>query len=74
MRVVRPTVRTIDYSVEQPGFVEAYERTSIFSKVSGFIKHFYVDIGQEVKKGELLAEIFVPELDEEYQQKAAQVG
>jgi RND family efflux transporter MFP subunit len=53
--------------------VEAFEQTSIFSKVSGFIKHFDVDIGQEVKKGDLLAEIFVPELDEEHQRKVAQV-
>jgi RND family efflux transporter MFP subunit len=74
VQVVRPTVRTIDNLVEQPGFITAYERTSIFSKVSGFIKAFYVDIGSEVKKGELLAEIFVPELNEEYQQKTAQVA
>ena len=39
------------------------------SKVSGFIEQYYADIGQKVKKGELLAEIFVPELDEEHQQK-----
>ena len=30
-----------------------------------------MDIGDEVKKGDLLAEIFVPELDEEHQQKVA---
>ena len=73
VRIVRPERRTIDYAVDQPGFVDAYEQTPIFSKVSGFIKQFYVDIGDEVKKGELLAEIFVPELDEEHQQKVAQV-
>ncbi len=73
VRSVKPELRTIDCAVDQPGFVDAYEQTSIFSKVSGFIRHFYVDIGQEVKMGELLADIFVPELDEEHQRKAAQV-
>ena len=73
VRIVKPERRNINYSVEQPGFVQAYEQTSIFSKVSGFIKQFNVDIGQEVKKGDLLAEIFVPELDEEHQRKMAQV-
>ena len=68
-----PQRRTIDYTIDQPGFVDAFEQTSIFSKVSGFIEHFYVDIGQEVKKGELLAEISVPELDEDHQLKMAQV-
>jgi RND family efflux transporter MFP subunit len=73
VRIVKPERRNINYSVEQPGFVQAYEQTSIFSKVSGFIKQFNVDIGQEVKKGDLLAEIFVPELDEDHQRKMAQV-
>ena len=73
VRIIKPQRRNINYSVEQPGFVEAYEQTSIFSKVSGFIKQFNVDIGQEVKKGDLLAEIFVPELDEDHQRKIAQV-
>ena len=73
VRIVKPERRNINYSVEQPGFVQAYEQTSIFSKVSGFIKQFNVDIGQEVKKGDLLAEIFVPELNEEHQRKIAQV-
>ena len=53
--------------------MEAYEQTAIYSKVSGFIKKFYVDIGDHVQTGTLLCEIFVPELDEEHQRKAAQV-
>jgi RND family efflux transporter MFP subunit len=73
VRIVRPERRNIDYAIDQPGFVDAYEQTSIFSKVSGFIHRFYVDIGQEVKKDELLVDIFVPELDEEHQRKMAQV-
>ena len=73
VRIIRPELRTIDYAIDQPGFVDAFEQTSIFSKVSGFIKEFYVDIGQKVKKGQLLAEIFVPELDEDHQRKMAQV-
>ncbi len=73
VHVVKPELRTIDYAIDQPGFVDAFEQTSIFAKVSGFIKHFDVDIGQEVKKGDLLVEIFVPELDEDHQRKMAQV-
>ena len=73
VRIVKAGQRNIDYSIEQPGFIQAYEQTSIFSKVSGFIKQFYVDIGQEVKKDDLLAVIFVPELDEEHLRKVAQV-
>jgi HlyD family secretion protein len=73
VQVVKPTLRSIDCVVEQPGFVNAFEQTSLFSKVSGFVKAFYVDIGQEVHKGDVLAEIFVPELNERHQQMVEQV-
>ena len=73
MQVVRPEPRDLHCSIDQPGFVDAYEQTAIYSKISGFIKKFYVDIGQQVKKDDLLAEIFVPELQEDHQQRVAQV-
>jgi HlyD family secretion protein len=73
VHVVKPELRDVTCTVDQPGFVDAYEQTAIYSKVSGFIQHFCVDIGQHVKKGELLVEVFVPELNEDHQQKEAQV-
>ena len=60
-------------TVAQPVFAEAYEQTAIFSKVSGFIKKFDVDIGDRVKEGQVLCEIDVPELRQEHQKKVAQV-
>ena len=48
--------------VGQPSFVESYERTSIYPKVTGFIEKWNVDIGDKVKKGQVLATLFVPEL------------
>ena len=73
VRLVKPQRRNLTSTIEQPGFVQAYEETAIYSKVSGFIRHYYVDIGQRVKKGDLVVDIFVPELDEDHQQKVAQV-
>jgi RND family efflux transporter MFP subunit len=72
--VVKPELRDMSHAVGQPGFAEAYEQTAIYAKVSGFIKKFYVDIGQEVKKGQVLCDLIVPELEEDYQQKTAQVA
>ncbi len=73
VHVVKPELRNLTCTVDQPGFVEAYEQTAIYSKVSGFIKKYYVDIGQAGEERRPLAEIFVPELDEDHQQKVAQV-
>jgi multidrug efflux pump subunit AcrA (membrane-fusion protein) len=73
VRVVKPERRNLATKVEQPGFVQAFEETKIYAMVSGFIKQYYVDIGQRVKKGDLLVDIDVPDLSEDHQQKVAQV-
>jgi RND family efflux transporter MFP subunit len=73
VHVVKPVLRTIDRDVEQPGFVNAFEQTSLFSKVSGFIEAYNVDIGDEVHQGQTLAEILVPELNAQHDQMVEQV-
>ena len=73
VRVVKPELRNMTATVGNPGSIEAYEQTAMFAKVSGFIKKFHVDIGDEVKKGQELCRIVVPELEQEHQQKQAQV-
>src|SRR5262249_32269716 len=69
VRVTRPQVRKIVRVVGQPSFVEAYERTSIYPKLTGFIEKWYVDIGDTVKKGQVLADLFVPQVVEDYKTK-----
>jgi RND family efflux transporter MFP subunit len=46
----------------------------IFARANGYLKRYLVDIGAEVKEGELLAEIDTPELDQELAQARAQVA
>lgn len=73
VRLVQPEKRVILRTVGQPGFVEAYEQTSLFPKISGYIEKWDVDIGDKVKKDQVLATLFVPELIEEHKQKKATV-
>jgi multidrug efflux pump subunit AcrA (membrane-fusion protein) len=73
VQVIKPEYRKIVRVIGQPSFVESYERTSIYPKVTGYIKKWYVDIGDKVKKGDLLATIFVPELEEDWETKKATV-
>jgi multidrug efflux pump subunit AcrA (membrane-fusion protein) len=73
VRVTHPTPRRIVRVVGQPSFVESYEHTSIFPKLVGYIEHWKVDIGDKVKKDDLLAKLFVPELDEDFVTKKATV-
>jgi|GEM_PF-337788 len=58
-------------SVTVPGVFQAYQDILIHAKVSGFVKHIYVDIGDRVHTGEVLAVLEVPELNAQVQAAAA---
>jgi len=73
VHVINPTARNIVRVVGQPSFIESYERTSIFSKPTAYIQKWIVDIGDKVKKGDVLAILFAPELIEEDGTKKATV-
>ena len=73
MQLIQPEVRNIVRVVGQPSFIEAYERTSIYPKLTGYIEKWNVDIGDKVKKGDVLATLFVPELVEDFGTKKATV-
>ena len=73
VQVVHPEYRKIVRVIGQPSFIEAYERTSIYPKLSAYIDKWIVDIGDKVKKGDVLARLFVPELVEDFGTKKATV-
>jgi HlyD family secretion protein len=70
VEVVHPQAG-MDFMVEQPGSVHAYEMVQLHAQVSGFLKIQHVDIGDRVKKGQVLAVIAVPELDKQRQRNTA---
>ena len=54
-----------------PATTTAFEAANIFARTSGYIEKRYVDIGDRVKAGALLAEITAPELDHQITQAKA---
>jgi RND family efflux transporter MFP subunit len=72
--LVKPAHKTLVRKIEQPGEIEAFERTPVFARVSGYVLSVNKDIGDRVKKDEVLAELTVPEMDEELNQKKALVA
>jgi RND family efflux transporter MFP subunit len=57
-----------------PGTVQPFNNAPIYARVSGYLKKWYVDIGAPVKSGQLLAEIDVPDQDQQLAQAKADLG
>jgi RND family efflux transporter MFP subunit len=66
--VVHPSVGARGSEVVLPANVQGYIDTPVYARTSGYLLHWYYDIGAHVRKGELLAEIQTPELDQQVQQ------
>ena len=62
-----------DQAIELPGNTQAFTEAPIYARTSGYLKQWYFDIGTHVKRGQLLAEIETPELDEQLEQAENQV-
>jgi RND family efflux transporter MFP subunit len=56
-----------------PGETAAWFETTIYARVNGYVAKWLVDIGDHVKKGQLLATIETPELDAELEAARAQL-
>src|SRR4029077_21093710 len=62
---VRPTRTDEGENLVLPGTVQAYIESPIYARTNGYLKSWYTDIGSTVRKGELLAEIDAPEVDQQ---------
>jgi membrane fusion protein, multidrug efflux system len=69
--VIRPQPAPALQEVLLPGDVEAYRQTPIYARASGYLKKWTVDIGGQVRAGQLLAEIDAPEVDDQLHQAGA---
>jgi RND family efflux transporter MFP subunit len=66
--VVSPKQTAPADEVILPGNVEPFINSPIYSRTNGYLKKWYFDIGAHVKKGQLLALIETPEVDQQLQQ------
>jgi RND family efflux transporter MFP subunit len=57
-----------------PGNTQAFIDSPIYARTNGYLRRWYVDIGARVSKGQLLAEIETPELDQQLRQARADLG
>ncbi len=65
--IVTPRRAAPTQEIVLPGNVQPFITSPIFSCTNGYLKAWYFDIGARVKKGQLLAEIETPEVDQQLQ-------
>ena len=71
---VAPTRSAVGEELVLPGAVQAYSEARIYARTNGYLKSWSVDIGSRVKKGQLLAEIDAPEVDQQLAQAIADLA
>ncbi|WP_288425747.1 efflux RND transporter periplasmic adaptor subunit [uncultured Spirosoma sp.] len=59
---VRVTASRPTTELSLPGELESYYETDLYPRVSSYVKALHADIGDQVRKGQLLAELEAPEL------------
>src|ERR1700758_3336736 len=65
VNVVEPTSGAGLEEIVLPGTTQAFIDTPIFARTNGYLKRWYFDIGAYVEKGQLLAVIDAPEVDQQ---------
>ena len=69
--VVQPERRDLVEDITLAGTIVPDEQVTLYAKVTGYLKAISVDIGDHVERGQLLAEIDVPEMVASLEEKRA---
>lgn len=72
--VIAPSPAGVSAALDLPGRTEAWARTPIYARVSGYLKRWSADIGTPVTAGQMLAEIETPDLDQQLLQAQAELA
>src|SRR5277367_1431058 len=72
--VTHATTEASQEDLVLPGAMQSYVESPIYARTNGYLKTWYHDIGSRVAKGELLAEIDTPEVDQQLSQAKADLN
>ncbi|MFZ3202168.1 MAG: efflux RND transporter periplasmic adaptor subunit [Candidatus Acidiferrales bacterium] len=71
---IHPKLGAPETEVVLPGNIQAFIDSPIYARTDGYLKNWYADIGAHVKKGQLLADIETPEVDQQLDQARADLN
>jgi RND family efflux transporter MFP subunit len=71
VKVVHPKEGGVERLVRRPATVQAFDFADLYAKVSGYLENQQVDIGSKVKKDDVLASVYAPELHKNVEKASA---
>src|SRR4051794_23301876 len=71
VKTTLPKAADAGQTLSLPGTLQGFVQAPISARASGYLRRWYKDIGSRVEKGELLAEIETPEIDQQLSQALA---
>jgi RND family efflux transporter MFP subunit len=74
VNVIHPESGPPQNELTLPGYTLAFTDTPVYARTSGYLKAWHDDIGAHVKRGDLLAEIDTPEIDQQLRQARADLA
>jgi RND family efflux transporter MFP subunit len=74
VNVIHPQQGKSSSELTLPGMIQAFSQSPIYARVDGYVRTWYVDIGAHVTKGQLLAVIDAPEVDQQLNQARAMLN
>jgi RND family efflux transporter MFP subunit len=72
--VLQPKMGAPQTEIVLPGNIQAFIDSPIYARTNGYLKTWYFDIGAHVKKGQLIADIETPEVDQQLDQARADLN
>jgi RND family efflux transporter MFP subunit len=69
--IIHPTAQAGEEDLILPGTLQAYVESPIYARTNGYLVKWYHDIGSHVNKGDILADIETPEVDQQLMQARA---
>jgi RND family efflux transporter MFP subunit len=73
VKTIRPAREPLKLTIMESAHVEPYEKADLFAKVAGYLQKVHVDIGDRVTKDQVLADLWIPEMEQERVRKQALV-
>src|SRR5260370_23864808 len=74
VNVIHPQRGQSNSDLTLPGMIQAFSQSPVYARVDGYVRTWYVDICAHVTKGQLLAEIDAPEVDQQLNQARAMLN